>query len=310
MKSESKTGKKVNLWIRRILERFELISGKFFIFKLRRINSDNVFISDHPFLNSNKDVAIVMQGPVIKRANFTYETIKLYRRIYPEITIILSTWINSDERILEDISRLNIDILRNEVPAFSGDSNINYQIKSTLAGLMALDGNKIKYALKTRTDQRIYTTSDYLTYMVSMLEAFPVKSKYLQKRLVVSTLNMFRKRKYTVSDMFMFGTLSDMKFFWDVPFQDVVMYEDKDKEFYENKLGEAHFIHHFFRNTGFTPEKTMEDSDMFLNRNFYIIDKNLIDIFWYKYNHNYERTNMIVDEKEDRPYSTLDWKPM
>lgn len=310
MISESKATKKVNLWIRRILERFELLSGNFLIFKLRRIKSDKVFILDHPFINSNKDVAIVMQGPVIKRANFTYETLKLYRRIYPDIKIILSTWKNSDEKILEDISGLNIDILRNEVPAFPGDSNINFQIKSTSAGLMNLDGNNIKYALKTRTDQRIYSTSDYLKYMVNMLEAFPIKSEYLQKRLVVSTMNMFRKRKYTVSDMFMFGTLIDMIFFWNVPFQDEVMFEDRNKEFFENKLGEAHFIHHFFRNTGFSPEKTMEDSDMFLNKNFYVIDKNLIDIFWYKYNHNYERTNMIVDEKEDRPYSTLDWKPM
>lgn len=309
MKSESKTGKKVNLWIRKILERLELVFGNFFIFKLRSIKSNTVFMLDHINLNSCRDVAIVMQGPVIKRANFTYETLKLYRRIYPEIKIILSTWINSDEKILKDISLLNIDILRNEVPAFPGDSNINFQIKSTLAGLMNLDGNKIKYVLKTRTDQRIYSTSDYLTYMASMLEAFPIKSGYLQKRLVVSTLNMFRKRKYTVSDMFMFGTLIDMKFFWEVPFQDDVMFEDRNKEFFENKLGEAHFIDHFFRKTGFIPERTLEDSDRFLNRNFYIIDKNLIDIFWYKYNHNYERTHMIVDEKEDRPYSTLDWNP-
>ena len=251
MISECKATKKVNLWIRRILERFELLSGNFLIFKLRRIKSDKVFILDHPFINSNKDVAIVMQGPVIKRANFTYETLKLYRRIYPDIKIILSTWKNSDEKILEDISGLNIDILRNEVPAFPGDSNINFQIKSTSAGLMNLDGNNIKYALKTRTDQRIYSTSDYLTYMVNMLEAFPIKSEYLQKRLVVSTMNMFRKRKYTVSDMFMFGTLIDMNFFWNVPFQDEVMFEDRNKEFFENKLGEAHFIHHFFRNTGF-----------------------------------------------------------
>jgi hypothetical protein len=310
MLSDSKVDKKVNLWIRQILERIELLFGYFFIFRLRGIKSEKIMADYSSYSDAGDDFAIIMQGPVIKKAGFTFETLKLYRKVYPGIKIILSTWNNTDKAVLEEISKLNIHILTSELPDFPGDSNMNYQLKSTISGLQILDENKVKYVLKTRTDQRIFTASDYLKFMAMTLESFPVKSAYLKKRLIVSNLNMFRHRKYIVSDMFMFGTLSDMKLFWDIPFQEKEMIEDKNKEFYENKLAEAYLIDYFFRNTGFIPEKTLEDSDRFLGKNFYILDKNVIDLYWYKYNHSYERSIMIVDGKKDRPYSTLDWQPL
>jgi len=310
MISDSRNKKKVNLFIRNFLERIELLFGYFFVFKLRSIKIDKILPDYTSYNETGDDFAIVMQGPVIKKAGFTSETLKLYRKVYPGIKIILSTWKDTDPAIIEEISKLNIRILQSELPAFPGDSNINYQLKSTITGLQSLDESKVKYVLKTRTDQRIYSASDYLKFMAGILESFPVSSVHLKKRLVVSNLNMFRNRKYTVSDMFMFGTLSDMKLFWDVPFQVEVKTEDKNKEFYENMLAEAHFTGYFFRNIGFVPEKTLADSDRFLSMNFYVIDKNVLDLFWYKYNHTYERNTMIVDEKKDRPYSTLDWHPL
>ena len=298
--------KKVNLWIRFILERVELVFGYFFIFKIRSIKTDRILPDYSSYPEVGADVAILMQGPVIKKAGFTYETLKLYRKIYPDINIILSTWTYSDKVILDEISKLNIKIIKSDLPAFAGDSNINYQIKSTIAGLKVADEDKVKYVLKTRTDQRIYSGSDYISFMVRILDDFPVRSEHLQKRLIVCNLNMFRRRKYNISDMFMFGALADMKLYWEVPFQDKVLIEDRNKEFFENRLAEAHFVDCFFKNTGFVPKKTRDDSDRFIHRYFYVIDKNVIDLFWYKYNHNYERSTIVVDDTEDRVYSTLD----
>jgi hypothetical protein len=299
--------KRANLWIRYILERIELLIGWFFIFKIRSIRSDKILSRYSSYPEVAEEVAIVMQGPVIKKAGFTYETLKLYRKIYPNIIIILSTWTDSDESVLEKISELNIQVIRSELPSFSGDSNINYQLKSTIEGFNNLNQDRVKYVLKTRSDQRIYSASDYIQFMIRTLEAFPVRSERLQKRLIVSNLNMFRNRKYNISDMFMFGTLADMRLYWDIPFQNEILIEDKSMEFFENKLAEAHLVHYFFRNIGFIPRKTHEDSNRFLNSYFYVIDKNVIDLFWYKYNHSYERSLVIVDDKEDRNYSTIDW---
>jgi hypothetical protein len=308
MASESEHKKKVNLWIRHLLERIELLFGYFFIFRLRRINCEKILLEYQSFNDAGEEFAILMQGPVLLKAGFTVETLKLYRKVYPRIKIILSTWENTDKVVLEEISRLKVQILTSKLPDFSGDSNMNFQLKSTIAGLQSLNDGIVKYVLKTRTDQRIYSASDYLGSMAATLESFPVRSKHLTKRLIVSNLNMFRYRKYTVSDMFMFGTLADMKFFWNIPFQEEVMLYDSSKEFYENRLAEAYLVYYFFKNTGFIPGKTLEDSDRFLGDNFYVIDRNVIDLFWYKYNHTYERSTLIVDDKKDRPYSTLDWR--
>lgn len=310
MDSDSKVEKNVNLFIRNILERIELLFGYFFIFKLRSIKSDRILAGYSTYDEAGEEFAIVMQGPVIREAQFTLDTLKLYRKVYPGIKIILSTWNSTDKAILEEVSKLNIQVVTSELPDFSGDSNINYQLRSTVAGLRNLDGNKVKYVLKTRTDQRIYSPADYLQFMAGVLETFPVSSELLKKRLVVCNLNMFRYRKYSVSDMFMFGTLPDMKLYWDIPFQKEVQVYDRNKEFYENALAEGQLVSCFFKNIGYVPDKTQEDSQRFLGRYFYIIDKNVIDLFWYKYNHSYERSRMIVDDKMDRTYSTLDWKPL
>ena len=309
MASDSKVEKNVNLFIRYILERLELLFGYFFVFRLRSIKSDRLLSAYSSYTEAGEEFAIIMQGPVNKKAGFTFNTLKLYRKVYPGIKIILSTWNDTDEAVLEEISRLNIQIVTSELPEFSGDSNINFQLRSTIAGLQNLDSNKVKYVLKTRTDQRIYSPSDYLQFMAGVLEAFPVNSELLKKRLVICNLNMFRYRKYSVCDMFMFGTYSDMKLYWDIPFQKEVQVYDNNKEFYENALAEGQLVSYFFKNIGYTPEKTLEDSQQFLGRYFYVIDKNVIDLFWYKYNHTYERSTMIVDDKPDRPYSILDWKP-
>lgn len=310
MVSDSKVEKNANLFIRYVLERIELLIGYFFVFKLRSIKSDRILAGYSSFHDAGEEFAIVMQGPVIKKAQFTLDTLKLYRKVYPGIKIILSTWINTDKAVLEEISKLNIEIITSELPYFSGDSNINYQLRSTVAGLQNLDSRKVKYVLKTRTDQRIYSPADYLRFMAGVLEEFPVTSELLKRRLVICNLNMFRYRKYSVSDMFMFGTLPDMKLYWDIPFQKEVQVYDRKKEFYENALAEGQLVSCFFRNIGYVPDKTPEDSQRFLGRYFYIIDKNVIDLFWYKYNHSYERSRMIVDDKMDRPYSVLDWKPL
>lgn len=302
-------GSKINLLIRNLLERIELLTGYFFVFRLRSIRTGRVLSHYDEYPEYSGNIAVLMQGPVIKRADFTYETLRLYRKVYPSVRIILSTWSDTDKSVLEKIASLNVTVLKNTIPDFGGHSNINFQLKSTLTGIKYLKDFKIDYVLKTRTDQRIYSTSDYLGYLIKMLDTFPVKSKFIEKRLAVCSLNMFRKRKYCVSDMFMFGTFKDISLFWDIPFQNEMLTEDRDREFYENNLAEAYLINNYFRSINFTPLNTYPDSDKFIRSNFFIVDRNTIDLFWYKYNHNFERTRMEVDGKQDRPYSVLDWFP-
>lgn len=47
------------------------------------------------------NLAIVMQGPIRKEDNFTYNTVKYYRDIYPNAKVIVSTWIDEDANDIE-----------------------------------------------------------------------------------------------------------------------------------------------------------------------------------------------------------------
>ena len=76
-------------------------------------------------------IAIVMQGPIITKGQFTLETLKLYRRRYPSIIIILSTWDSYPKELTDLFLKENIQVVKNEIPENRGVSNINLQIKST-----------------------------------------------------------------------------------------------------------------------------------------------------------------------------------
>ena len=57
-----------------------------------------------------------MQGPIRKEDNFTYNTVKYYRDIYPNAKVIVSTWIDEDANDIEKIQELGATIVLNEKP--------------------------------------------------------------------------------------------------------------------------------------------------------------------------------------------------
>ncbi len=262
----------------------------------KKFCSSNLYRFDK-YPDVGKNFAILLQGPFISKNDFTIETLKLYRYLYPNIIIVFSTWGGSvtkhkDKILLE---RLNISILENEYPQNSGVSNVNYQIQTTLEGLKYLKRLGVKYVLKSRSDQRIYNSFDFLTYMRLLQKAYPISDKTIQNRLVICSLNGFIERLYGVSDMFMFGEIEDMFVYWEVPF-DNSTYKDMKyidpKYFIKNFLAEGYFLKYFFTKVNFKAIWTVSDSMRFLNDYFVIIDKEQLNIFWYKYNRFFESINI------------------
>ena len=47
------------------------------------------------------DVAIVMQGVVDRQDEFTFETLRIYQYFFPGAILILSTWSDTDSRMLD-----------------------------------------------------------------------------------------------------------------------------------------------------------------------------------------------------------------
>jgi hypothetical protein len=266
------------------------------------------------FANVNDDFAIVMQGPIITKNNFTIETLNLYRHIYPNVSIVYSTWAGTIT--IEDKKKLNIinvTIIENKLPENRGVSNINLQIKSTSSGLHLLNEQGRKHVLKVRSDQRIYNNVDFLTYMKVLQSLYPVKNSQINERLVICSINTFKERLYGITDMLMFGKIEDMILYWDVPLENLSTasnsYYSDPKYFIKNFLGEGYFLKYFFEKVNLDPKWTTKDSDDFIKDYFVIVDKEQIDLFWFKYNRFFESMNIlnIDDFNFRRRYNYVDW---
>lgn len=234
-----------------------------------------------------KEVAILIQGPLVLKDEFTYQTLKLYHHIYPSVLILYSTWSNQDQNQMDKIKKLGVKVIINEKPLFAGTQNINLQIKSTAEALDYLcKETDVKYVLKTRSDQRISRRINFLGLFRSLLASYPISiNDNIRERLIISGLNSFQIRLYGISDMLMFGNIHDMLAYWQITQQseEVVLIESNPKYFIKNNIAEGYLVNSFFKTVDYEPKWTQEDSDSFIKKYFLIIEKEQIDLFWFKY---------------------------
>ena len=131
------------------------------------------------------DAAIVIQGPIEYKDNYTITTAQLYRQWYPNAPIIISTWKNEPtDEFREECKKIGVVLLENELPERVGDT-VNYQLESSRQGVeYAKKNTSVKFALKCRTDQRI-NRSDFLMYFKNLLKAFPPNGDKINERIQI-----------------------------------------------------------------------------------------------------------------------------
>src|SRR6185503_18530873 len=119
-------------------------------------------------------------------------------------------------------------VVLSDKPEYAGYSNINNQIKSSIAGIFKAKELGVKYVMKTRTDQRIYGLN-VVDYFINLIRIFPLKNINVQKeRLIVPSLNTYLFRIYGISDMTMFGDIDDMILYWNADYDDRKITIDKN----------------------------------------------------------------------------------
>lgn len=123
-------------------------------------------------LNQINSFAIILQGPICKKDNMTLNTVLFYKKVYPYAVIIVSTWNDESEKELEKIAKSGAIIVKSEKPLNSGCMNVNYQLTNSLAGVKKAGELGCKYAVKTRTDQRVCKPYIF-DAMLSALKLFP-----------------------------------------------------------------------------------------------------------------------------------------
>ena len=120
------------------------------------------------------DVAVVMQGPLDIRDNFTFETLRIYKYFFPGIKLFLSTWTDTSTRTLDRISTLGVKIVLSEPMENPPMGNLSRQIETTLKGIRAAEASDAKFVLKVRTDQRLYSNLA-IDYLQSVIKIFPAR---------------------------------------------------------------------------------------------------------------------------------------
>lgn len=283
--------------------------GNFLTHHSRPIHSDDFLCT--PSLE--KDIAIVMQGPVVNEDNFTYETIKMYRRIFPNAKIVLSTWEGEIRSNLVKIADLGVVVLVNRKPAYPGIANINMQLRSTMSGLNWAAEQNCSFCLKTRTDMRIYNNKA-LTYFTDLLSVFPViDDRSSQKNRIIFLSDNTRKyRTYSTSDLTVFGSTDDMLKYWNPPEEApgtaLIPKTAPMKAWSQSRYAEARFFSYYMEQLGYELDFSISQYWKFLAERFIVIDTSSVDAFWKKYDlHLENRYKNYGAERNSHILSFHDW---
>lgn len=168
------------------------------------------------------EFAIVMQGLLREEDDFTLKTVLLYKKIFPEAMLIISTWENQSAKLLDRLEREGCLIVKEPDVDNCGVSNINRQIIGSKKGIEKAKSCGAQYVLRIRTDARIYYPYA-LEFLKSLLEVFFVSGNEWkqEKRIVTSACYPNRVQElppYFMRDYMYFGTANDLMEFFSVPF--------------------------------------------------------------------------------------------
>jgi hypothetical protein len=292
-----------------IIAKLLSIKGENFITYVERPKRTNEIKVD-PLGITYENVSIVIQGPVVFEEDFTYETVKLYFKTFPKVTIILSTWDDLSGATAADFEKLGVIVVLNKKPADYGTCNINLQLVSTLNGLkMAQEAGK-EFAVKTRTDQRLY--NPFFLSSLKLLSQFPitVSNKPTNSRLIVSSMSSLKYRPFGVTDMLMLGRTEDMIKYWDAPLDTRKVEFEHDitvKEYAKMEIAETYILYSFLKRNNLDREFTLFDTWAAYANYFIILDKSSFNIFWFKYSIEKENRLDFYEEHIYKEMTFFEW---
>ena len=258
--------------------------------------------------------AVIIQGPIKENSDFLKHTLKIYKKIFKNSLIIVSTWGDENKELIEELHGENIHIiLSDDKEIKKSRSNINKQIISTNVALNFAKTQNVKYCLKTRTDQRIYN-NNLETFLISLLKTFPVKeNKLIKSRILVPPMGTFKFFLYHLTDLMMFGETQDLINYWDKESYDVGLKKMglNEKKFFINDTPLCPETFLCSRFIGKIEDNVVWDLENWwrcLRDYFCIIDNSSLDSLWFKYEWEVEyRYLKTYSDKVSRTVDFHDW---
>jgi hypothetical protein len=263
----------------------------------------------NPFM---KNIAIIIQGPILHKEKFTYRAALGYLTNFPEALVIISTWEDEDTSYfkfnLEFANRVHI--IKSRYPNKAGIFNLNYQIFSSRTGLKKALELKCAYSIKTRTDQRFVSPQ-------ALRLLFEMNMRYgegpLGKRIFALNMNTFAFRLYGVSDMFQFGRTIDLVNYWsaDLLFEDIADIKfnvaSTLRQESDQTLPEVYLTTQYLKSFEIEPNYTLAQSLVVARDLFCIIDTQLIQLFWNRHTHLESRWEVLAYPSRFHELNHAEW---
>ena len=200
-----------NEGIYRSIESLNNENGNLYKISVHTLSSYLKYKESHKF----RDIAIVSQGPVDYQKDFTAETMYYYRKLYPNVMLIISTWKGEVEELFHwKMESIGVTILENEKPMDPGAYNINMQIISSRNGVeKAAENPEIRYVLKTRNDQRYYHPG-FLQYLRNLIGQYPAGEKAEARLIYMGEPVSMLTVPFHLTDFMIFGTTDMLRDYW------------------------------------------------------------------------------------------------
>ena len=238
--------------------------------------------------------AVVMQGPVAEQDEFTLNTLRRYAREDPNCQLVLSTWADTPESILDPIADVGAEIVLSEKPENPALFNVNMQLTTAAAGVKRAVEGGADWILKTRTDQRLYSPN-FMCFLISLANTFPLNGVIGQRHRIIGVgPGSLIFAPYHVTDQTIFGHADDMLKYWTPPLREASKADTWGKDSLQVHLtvprgencryacAESYFASQFLAQIGRPLAWTIEDSLAAMRDHFCFADPAMTDLFWQK----------------------------
>lgn len=233
-----------------------------------------------PVIDANSDyshVAIVMQGVLDREGQFAFETLRIYKYFFPGAILIVSTWSNTDRKILDRISALGVQVVVSDPLLNPARGNFSRQVETSIQGIHAARSTGAKFVLKVRADQRLYSHLS-LHNLYAVMKLFPAKSSdgSLKGRIIFPSSNTFIDRILGATDFMQFGHIEDVQKFW----ASSLKYDLPEHLTPEQTVTASYLLELGWARDGLFTRETWIRA---MREVFGFVDGASLDFFWHKY---------------------------
>jgi hypothetical protein len=224
----------------------------------------------------------------------TLALVRLYRWLNPKTPIIVATWADTPNQILQAISE-SAEVILAPDPETAGSQNKNRQIVLARAALLTAKRADISHVLLARTDIAMFR-EEIISNLQSTYELFPVDSDIMAGRIIVSDIFTRKFFPFHVSDIVAYGAVSDLMRLWSAPYEVGVVHNNTE-QYISNHLYESLDLKY--------KDTTMNNYYRFL-RNFFVVrDFSWFDGLWLK---KPELRTAVSQVFADACISQVDWE--